>query len=73
MFVTHQKEETEERDWRRYVTEIGLVIEDTIPDPSEISTLDAVRLLVRENNALRRALGLPSYSEMAAAEFNEYD
>lgn len=60
-----------ERDWRHYVTLIGLAIEDTIPNPSEIETLDAVRLLVRENNALRRAVGLPSYAEMATLEEKE--
>lgn len=58
----------EERDWRQYVTLIGLEIEDTIPNPSEISTLDAVKLLVRENNALRKAAGLPTYAEMATLE-----
>lgn len=58
----------EERDWRQYVTLIGLEIEDTIPNPSEISTLDAVKLLVRENNALRKALGIPTYAEMATLE-----
>lgn len=61
----------EERDWRQYVTLIGLEIEDTIPSPSEISTLDAVKLLVRENNALRKAIGLPTYAEMAAEEEKE--
>lgn len=59
---------TEERDWGHYVTLIGLAIEDTIPAPCEISTLDAVKLLVRENNALRKALGLPTYAEMSALE-----
>ena len=63
--------ESEERDWKHYVTLIGLAIEDTIPDPSEISTLDAVKLLVRENNALRKAVGLPTYSEMSALEEKE--
>ena len=62
---------TEERDWRHYVTLISLAIEDTIPNPSEIETLDAVKLLVRENSALRLALGLPSYAEMAALEDKE--
>lgn len=62
---------SEERDWRHYVTLIGLAIEGTIPNPSEIETLDAVKLLVRENNALRRAVGLPSYAEMAALEERE--
>jgi len=58
----------EERDWRHYVTLISLEIEDTIPNPSEIETLDAVKLLVRENAALRKAIGLPTYAEMAALE-----
>jgi len=57
-----------ERDWKHYVTLISLAIEDTIPNPSEIETLDAVRLLVRENVTLRKALGLPSYAEIAALE-----
>jgi hypothetical protein len=60
-----------ERDWRQYVTLISIAIEDTIPDPSEIETLDAVRLLVREVNALRRAVGLPTYAELAAQEEKE--
>lgn len=59
---------TEERDWRQYVGLIGLAIEDTIPDPCEISTLDAVRLLVREVNCLRKAVGLQSYSDLAREE-----
>ena len=72
--MTHQKEETEERDWRHYVTLIGLAIEDTIPNPSEIETLDAVRLLVRENAALRKTIGLPTYAEMVLLEEKEkYD
>lgn len=50
------------------LTKIGLLIEDTIPNPSEISTVDAVALLVRENNALRMALGLPTYSELTKTE-----
>lgn len=62
-----------EKDWKLYVTQIGLAIEDTIPNPSEISTLDAVKLLVRENNALRKAIGLPTYAEMAAIEESERD
>jgi hypothetical protein len=70
--VTHQKEETKERDWRHYVTMISLAIEDTIPNPSEIETLDAVRLLVRENNALRTALNLPTYSKLAKMEEDDY-
>lgn len=60
-----------ERDWRHYVTLISLAIEDTIPNPSEIETLDAVRLLVRENNAWRKAAGLPTYAEMASQEEKE--
>lgn len=60
--------ESEERDWRHYVTLIGLAVEDTIPDECEISTLDAVKLLVRENNALRKALRLPTYAQMARDE-----
>ena len=63
--------ESEERDWKHYVTLISLAIEDTIPNPSTIETLDAVKLLVRENNALRRAVGLPSYHEMATLEEEE--
>jgi hypothetical protein len=47
---------------------IGMLIEDTIPDPSEISTEDAVALLVRENNALRVALGLPTYAQLRKLE-----
>jgi len=57
--------EAEERHWRQYVGLIGVAIEDTIPDQCEISTLDAVKLLVRENNALRVALGLPTYSQLS--------
>jgi hypothetical protein len=60
--------ESEERDWRQYVALIGLEVEDVIPAPSEISTLDAVRLLVREVNYLRRAAGLPTYHELAREE-----
>jgi hypothetical protein len=60
--------ESEERDWKHYVTLIGVAIEDTIPDETNIETLDAVKLLVRENNALRKALGLPTYAEMARSE-----
>lgn len=67
----HQREEIKERDWRHYVTLIGLEIEDTIPNPSEIETLDAVRLLVREVNALRKAVGLQSYSQLARQEESE--
>lgn len=58
----------ETRDWKAYATLIGIAIEDTIPDECEISTLDAVKLLVRENNALRKAVGLPTYAEMARNE-----
>ncbi len=58
----------EERDWRHYVTLISLEIEDTIPNPSEIETLDAVKLLVREVNSLRKAIGLPSYYDIAREE-----
>jgi hypothetical protein len=61
----------EERDWRQYVTLIGLEIEHTIPDPSEITTLDAVRLLVRENTALRKAVGLPTYHQLETLEDEE--
>lgn len=50
------------------LTKIGLLIEDTLPDLSEISTVDAVALLVRENNALRMALGLPTYKELRKTE-----
>lgn len=60
--------ESEERDWKHYVSLIGVTIEDTIPDETNIETLDAVKLLVRENNALRKALGLPTYAEMARSE-----
>jgi len=62
---------SEERDWRHYVTMISLAIEDTIPNPSEIETLDAVKLLVRENAALRLAVGLPTYAEMVMLEDKE--
>jgi hypothetical protein len=63
--------ESEERDWRQYVTLISIAIEDTIPDPSNIETLDAVRLLVREVNALRKAVGLQSYSELTRQKESE--
>jgi hypothetical protein len=63
--------ESEERDWRHYVTLISLEIQDTIPPECDIDLLNAVRLLVRENNALRRAVGLPSYHEMATLEEKE--
>jgi hypothetical protein len=62
---------TGERDWRHYVTLISLAIEDTIPNPSEIETLDAVKLLVRENNVLRMALNLPTYSQLTSQEEKE--
>lgn len=62
---------TEERDWRQYVSLISLAIEDTVPDPSNIETLDAVKLLVREVNALRKAVGLQSYSELTRQEESE--
>jgi len=60
--------ESRERDWRHYSSLIGPAIEDTIPSECEITTLDAVKLLVRENNALRKAVGLPTYVEMARGE-----
>jgi hypothetical protein len=50
------------------INEIGNLIEDTIPDPSEISVVDAVRLLVRENNALRKVIGLQTYRKIAQEE-----
>ena len=55
-------------DYRLMVTRIGVIIEDTIPNPSEINVVDAVALLVRENNSLRQALGLPTYREVALKE-----
>ena len=58
----------QEPDYNLMITRIGLLIEDTIPNPSEISVVDAVALLVRENNALRQAVGLPTYREMAEKE-----
>lgn len=63
--------ESKERDWRQYVSLISLAIEDTVPDPSNIETLDAVKLLVREVNALRKAVGLQSYSELTRQEESE--
>lgn len=57
-----------EPDYRQIVTRIGMLIEDTIPNPSMISTEDAVALLVRENNALRTALGLPTYKQLREQE-----
>ncbi len=62
------KIESEERDWRHYVTLIGLEIESTIPSDSNIETLDAVKLLVREVNSLREAIGLKSYKDLASDE-----
>lgn len=59
---------TEERDWKHYVTLISLEIADTIPNPSSIETLDAVRLLMREVNCLRKAVGLQSYRDLAREE-----
>lgn len=59
---------TQERNWRHYVSLISLEIEDTIPGATEISTLDAVKLLVREVNCLRKAVGLPTYAELARHE-----
>jgi hypothetical protein len=64
---------SEERDWKHYVTLIGLEIEDTIPSPSEIETLDAVRLLVREVETLRKAVGLQTYWELAREEQKRYE
>lgn len=59
---------SEKRDWGHYVSLISLEIEDTIPPECDIDVLNAVKLLVRENNALRRAVGLPTYAEMNAFE-----
>ncbi len=64
---------TEERDWKHYVTLIGLEIEDTIPNPSTIDTLDAVRLLVREVETLRKTVGLQTYWELAREEQKRYE
>lgn len=58
----------EERDWKHYATLIGLAIEDTIPAECNIETLDAVKLLVRENDVLRKAIGLPTYAQLAQEE-----
>jgi intracellular sulfur oxidation DsrE/DsrF family protein len=58
----------EERKYEQMINEIGNLIEDTIPDPSEISVVDAVRLLVRENNALRKVIGLQTYRKIAQEE-----
>jgi hypothetical protein len=58
---------SDEPDFRMMVTQIGLLVQDTIPE-SEITTVDAVALLVRENNSLRQALGLPTYAEVARKE-----
>jgi len=65
--------EPEERDWKRYTTLIGFAIQDTIPNTSEITTLDAVKLLVREVNVLRKAIGLPSYYDLAREEERRRD
>lgn len=62
------KIESEERDWKHYITLIGLEIESTIPPDSNIETLDAVKLLVREVNSLREAIGLKSYKDLASDE-----
>lgn len=64
---------SEERDWKHYATLIGLEIEDTIPNPSTIDTLDAVRLLVREVETLRKAVGLQTYWELAREEQKRYE
>lgn len=58
----------QEPDYKLMIMRIGCLIEDTIPNPSEISVVDAVALLVRENNALRQAVGLPTYRTMAEKE-----
>lgn len=60
-----------EIDYKQIVTLIGAEIEQTIPGSCEISTLDAVKLLVRENTALRKAVGLPTYFELTAIEEKE--
>lgn len=57
-----------ERDCKHYVTLIGLEIESTIPPDSNIETLDAVKLLVREVNSLREVIGLKSYKDLASDE-----
>lgn len=57
-----------DRDWKQYVNLISLEIESTIPPNSEIETLDAVKLLVREVNSLREAIGLKSYRDLASDE-----
>lgn len=57
-----------DRDWKQYVNLISLEIESTIPPNSEIETLDAVKLLVREVNSLREAIGLKSYRDLANDE-----
>jgi hypothetical protein len=56
-------------DYRLGYARIGEIISVTIPDPSEITVEDAVRLLVRENNALRIALGLPTYEQLSKMEW----
>jgi hypothetical protein len=57
-----------ERDWKQYVNLISLEIESTIPPNSNIETLDAVKLLVREVNSLREAIGLKPYKNLASDE-----
>lgn len=57
-----------EPDYKIMVSRISAFIEDTIPEYSDISVVDAVALLVRENNALRISIGLPTYAELAALE-----
>jgi hypothetical protein len=49
------------------LSQIGMLLEDTVP-VSDISTVDAVKLLVRENNALRVALGIPTYAQLRKLE-----
>jgi len=58
----------DEPNYKVMVSRIGAIIEDTIPEHSEINVVDAVALLVRENDSLRISLGLPTYSEVAARE-----
>lgn len=55
-------------DYRLMISRIGLLLQNTLPDPSEINIEDAVALLVRENNALRMALGIPTYDELTQKE-----
>jgi hypothetical protein len=49
------------------LSQISMLLEDTVP-VRDISTVDAVALLVRENNALRMALGLPTYAQLKKLE-----